>query len=185
MKKIYSSLNKNQIDSINVELHNFPKKLNAKDRVKRILVDLIGLVFLVWFLYRNNGFSSEFFILVFIVTLMIFFAIYCHTNEAQNNKMELFVARERLKKRTKYKIVLAEDRVSISNANNYDNFFKVLNWNELIVCVVGNSAKLKRLVFIDLNDEEKKEFLSKIEKIYNLSLETVDKKKRLNDYLGE
>lgn len=177
---------KKQVDEINTNLLHLPRKLTRSEKMKRVIFDMIIFFILIIYAYIKYDFSIAFIALVVLTIIMIGFVIYYHTDERKNYTLELFFLRIKgtINTKSKYEIKVEEDRILIfKSGKQYDKISRLLYWNELIVCVVENDIKAKKLAFLKLDDKDKTEFIYKVKDIYNLSLEHVNKDKDLTEYL--
>ena len=183
---ISKKLSKKQINEIYTNLLNLPRKLTNSEKIKRIVWDVIIFLTLIINAYINYTYSIMFFLLVTVAIVMIGFAIYYHTNEKKNNIMELLFIRLKgnIKTKSQFEIRIDDDKIIISkNKKNYYKLYKLLSWNNLIVCVVDNEENQKKLAFLNFENNDKDFFINKVEKILNLSLENIDNNTNLNDYI--
>ncbi|MDH6367610.1 MULTISPECIES: hypothetical protein [unclassified Breznakia] len=177
---------KKQIDAINTNLLQLPKKITGTEKMKRVIFDMTVFLMLIIYAYLKYEFSIAFISLVVLTIIMIGFLLYYHTNERKNYILELFFLRIKgnINTKSKYEIKVDEDRILIlKSGKKYEGIYGLLSWNELIVCAVENDKKEKKLAFLNLDSNDKTEFINKVKDIYNLSLEHVDNNERLSNYL--
>lgn len=183
---ITNKLSVKQINEINSNINNLPRELTNKEKRKRVSMDIIVFILMTIYTYINLDFSIEFLLVMIFAITLFSYIIYFHTSESKNYIMDLLSLRFRgnLKTKSHYKITLDNNRLIISrDGKNYSNIYKLLDWNDLTVCVIETEEKDRKLAFLNLSDNDKDEFSNEAKKIYDLSLELVDKDKNLNDFL--